>query len=317
MGFRKSRSSVKDSLATATVLQKSVEKSLALESENSKLRHHVSVLSRRLHEVIAKLKAQSKTTIERVVEEERRLEKVEFAGGMDIEPLVIEEEVAVEEEQKIVVRLLVAVAESVAGAEVVEDVTMVEVAGKGKEMAVVADEAEGGVGSREEDWMVVRKRVRVSGEEKRSKALEEERDAVRKRMNFWRPAKVVVPNAPLRPRGMRGWSRSDSSYGSPGPSGFKNIVGGERVESVGEGIVPRAPLGTPTGSRAYGDVALSGEKRLSFKRLGSVPEGRKMYGLDSGRGLVVYGGVRDWQGLGRNGHRGLGWYCRNPDGYLT
>ncbi|KAG0640819.1 hypothetical protein HOY80DRAFT_1040926 [Tuber brumale] len=113
MGFWKSRSSIKSSLATTTVLQQSVEKSLAPESENSKLRHHVSVLSRRLHEVIAELKARSEITaafclfcgdnhnqvdcelwMEREVEEERRLEKLEFAGGMDVVPLKIEEEVA-------------------------------------------------------------------------------------------------------------------------------------------------------------------------------------------------------------------------------
>ncbi|KAG0638884.1 hypothetical protein HOY80DRAFT_1046663 [Tuber brumale] len=111
MGFRKSRSSIKSSLATATVLQQTLEKSLALESENPKLRHHVLVLSQRLHEVIAELKVWSKITaafclfcgdnhnqvdceswLERVVEEERRLEKVESEGGMDVEPLVIEEE---------------------------------------------------------------------------------------------------------------------------------------------------------------------------------------------------------------------------------
>ncbi|KAG0640964.1 hypothetical protein HOY80DRAFT_1040492 [Tuber brumale] len=141
MGFQKSCSSVKDSLATATVLQKWVQKSLALESENSKLRHYISVFSRRLHEVDCKL------WMERVVEQERRLEKVEFAGGVDVEQLEIEEGVEVVAEKKIVVRLPVAVAESVAGAEVAEDVAMVEVAGKGKEVAVVAEEAEGGVSS--------------------------------------------------------------------------------------------------------------------------------------------------------------------------
>ncbi|KAG0643040.1 hypothetical protein HOY80DRAFT_1034864 [Tuber brumale] len=147
-----------------------VEQSLALKSDNSKLQHHVSVLSRRLHEVIAELKVRSKITVafcsfcsdnhnqvdcelwmERVVEVERRLEKVEFTGGMDVVLLEIEEEVAVVAEKKIVVRLLVAVVESVAGAEVAEDVAMIEVAEKGKEVAVVAEEAEEGVGSREED----------------------------------------------------------------------------------------------------------------------------------------------------------------------
>ncbi|KAG0634728.1 hypothetical protein HOY80DRAFT_1059202 [Tuber brumale] len=138
MGLRKSRSSVKSSLVATTVLQQSVEKSLALESENSKLRHHVLVLSRRLHEVIAKLKARSKIMaafcpfcgdnhnqvdcelwMARVVEEERRLEKVEFIGGMDVVPLEIEEEVAELVGKKIVMRLPVAVVESVAEAVVV------------------------------------------------------------------------------------------------------------------------------------------------------------------------------------------------------
>ncbi|KAG0642269.1 hypothetical protein HOY80DRAFT_998684 [Tuber brumale] len=220
MGFRKSRSSVKSLLATVTVLQQSVEKSLALESENSKLRHHVSVLSRRLHEVIAELKAWSKITaafclfcggnhnqvdcelwMERLIEEERLLEKVVFASGMDVMPLEIEEEVAVVAEKNIVVRLLVAVVESVAGAGVAEDVVMVEVAGKGKEVAVVAEEVEEGVGSREEDWKVVRRRVKESGEERRRRRLEEKRHAVRKRMNVWRPGKVLVDDAPLGPRG--------------------------------------------------------------------------------------------------------------------
>ncbi|KAG0635961.1 hypothetical protein HOY80DRAFT_1055673 [Tuber brumale] len=140
--------------------------------------------------------------MERVVEEERRLEKVEFAGGMDVVPLEIEEEVAVVVEKKIVVRLLVAVEESVVGTEVAEDVAMVEVAGKGKEVAVEAEGAREGVGSQEEDWTLVKRRVRKSGEERRRRMLEEERDAVRKRMNVWYLAKVVVPNAPLGPKGM-------------------------------------------------------------------------------------------------------------------
>ncbi|KAG0633039.1 hypothetical protein HOY80DRAFT_1065178 [Tuber brumale] len=172
---------------------------------------------------------------------------------------------------------------------------MVEVAEKGKEVAVVAEEAEGGVGSREEDWAVVKRRVRESGEESRKRRLEEERDAVKKRMNIW----------------------SNSGYGSLGPSRFKSIVEGEAVERVGEGMVLRAPLGAPVGPMAYGLMALGGEKRLSFKGLGSVPEGRKMCGPNSGRGLMVYESVRDWQGLGRNGHCGMGWYCRNQDGDLT
>ena len=62
MGMRKSSSSVKASIASATVLQQTVEKSLALESENSRLRHHVSILSRRLHEVLAELRKRSKIT---------------------------------------------------------------------------------------------------------------------------------------------------------------------------------------------------------------------------------------------------------------
>ncbi|KAG0635334.1 hypothetical protein HOY80DRAFT_1057460 [Tuber brumale] len=280
MGFQNSHSYVKSSLATATVLQQSVEKSLALESENSKLRHHVSVLSRRLHEVIAMLKAQSKITaafcpfcgdnhnqvdcelwMKRVVEEERRLEKVEFAGSMDVVPLEIEEEVAVVVEKKIVVRLPVAVAESVAGVEVAEDVAMVEVVGKGKEVSVVAEEAEERVGSREEDWTLVKRRVRESGEEKRKRVLEEGRDAVRKRMNVWRPAKVEVPNAQLGHKNMRMRFGSDSGYGSPGVSGFKSIVGGEGVERVGEGLVPRMPVGVPTGPRSYAGVAMGSVRR--------------------------------------------------------
>ncbi|KAG0639200.1 hypothetical protein HOY80DRAFT_1045749 [Tuber brumale] len=186
MGFQKSRSSVKSSLATVTVLQQSVEKSLALEAENSKLRYHVSVLAWRLHEVIAKLKAKSKITAAFCLFGE------------------IENEVAVVAEKKFVMRLPVAVAESVAGAEVVEDVAIVEVAGKGKEVAVVAERAEGGVSSQEKDWTVVKRKVREKSEDRRKRVLEEERDAVRKRMNVWHLAKVVVPNAPLRPRGMRG-----------------------------------------------------------------------------------------------------------------
>ncbi|KAG0638762.1 hypothetical protein HOY80DRAFT_1077022 [Tuber brumale] len=145
--------------------------------------------------------------MERVVEEERRLEKVEFAG------------------ERIVVKLPVAVAESVAGAVVAENVVMVEVAGKGKEVAVVAEEAEEGLGSREEDWTLVKRRVRESGEERRRRMLEEERDAVRKRMNVRHLAKVEVPNAPLGPRNMRMRFGRYSSYGSLGPSGLgKSVV---------------------------------------------------------------------------------------------
>ncbi|KAG0633201.1 hypothetical protein HOY80DRAFT_1107535 [Tuber brumale] len=231
MGFRKSHSSVKGSLVTATVLQQTVEKSVARESKNSKLRHHISVLSRRLHEVIVELKASSKIIaafcpfcgdnqnqvdcelwIESVVEEEKRLEKVEFAGSMDAEPLVMEEEVAEVVQKKIVVRLPVAVPESVAGAEVAQDVGMVEIAGKGKEVAVVAEEAEEGVGSRKEDWTLVKRRVRESGSEKRTWLLEEERDAVRKMMNVWCPAKVEDPNAPLGPQSTRVKFGSISGY---------------------------------------------------------------------------------------------------------
>ncbi|KAG0641181.1 hypothetical protein HOY80DRAFT_1039911 [Tuber brumale] len=292
MGFRKSRSSVKASLATATVLPQSVEKSLALESENSKLRHYVSVLSRRLHEVDCEL------WMERMVEEDGRLEKVEFAGGMDVVPLEMEEEVAVVAEKKFVVRLPVAMAESVVGAVVVEDVAMVEVAGKGKEVAVVAEEAEEGVGSREEDWTLVKRRVRESGEERRKRVLEKERDAVRKRMDVWCPAKVVVPNVPLGPRGIRCWSGCSSGYGSPGPSGFKSIVGGEGVEHVGEGVVLRAPSGTLTGPGAYGDVVLGRERRRSFRGLGSVPEEKKVCGLDWGRRPMAYSSSSGGSGVG-------------------
>ncbi|KAG0634676.1 hypothetical protein HOY80DRAFT_1059458 [Tuber brumale] len=164
---------------------------------------------------------------------------------------------------------------------------MVEVAGKGKEVGVVAEEAEGGMGSREEDWTVVKRRVRESGEERRRRTLEEERDAVRKRMNVWRPAKVVVPNALLGPRGMRRWSRSDSGYGSPGPSGlFEKVVGSKEVERVSEGVMPRLLVGVPMEPRAYGGVALGCEMRKTFRELESVPEGKKMYGPDSGQIFV-------------------------------
>ncbi|KAG0635118.1 hypothetical protein HOY80DRAFT_1058107 [Tuber brumale] len=156
MGFRKSHSSIKAVLATATVLQQLVEKSLTLESENSKLRHHVSVLSWRLQEVIAELKVDCVDWVERVEEEEKRFEKVEFAGCEDMEPLVMDKEVAVVEAKKFVVRLPVAMVELVAGAEVVEDGVRMEVAGKGKEVAVVAEKAEDGISSREGDWMVVK-----------------------------------------------------------------------------------------------------------------------------------------------------------------
>ncbi|KAG0639166.1 hypothetical protein HOY80DRAFT_1075235 [Tuber brumale] len=322
MGFWKSRSSVKSSLATATVLQQSVEKSLALESENSKLRHHVLVLSRRLHEVIAKLKARSKVTaafclfcgdnhnqvdcmlwMERVEDEERRLKKVVFAGSMDVE-------VAVVAEEGIVVGLPVAVAESVVGAEVAEDVAMVEVARKGKEVVVVAEEAEEGVGSHEEDWTLVKRRVRESGEEKRRRLLEEKRDAVRKRMNVWHPAKVEVPNAPLGPRNMRMRFGSDSGYGSPGLSGFKSIVGGEGVERVGEGLVLGLPVGIPKGPRSYAGVAIRSERRLGFRGLRGVLEGSKGLGPDLGRRLVVRRERSEWDprgnGMGRNGCREMG-----------
>ncbi|KAG0634054.1 hypothetical protein HOY80DRAFT_1101026 [Tuber brumale] len=232
-------------------------------------------------------------------------------------PLDIEQEVEEVAEKIFVVRLPVVVAELVVGAEVAEYVAMVEVAGKGKEVAVVAVEAEGGVGSWVENWTVVMRKVRGSSEDRRGKALEEEKDAVRKKMNVWCPAKVVVPSALLMPRGMRGQSRSDSGYGSIGSRGFTSIVGGEGAKTVGERIVLGTPLHAPKGPRAYGGVALGGEKRLSFKHLGSVPEGRKMYGLDLCRGLLVYRGTRDWQRLERNGHRGMEWYCWNQDGYQT
>ncbi|KAG0638357.1 hypothetical protein HOY80DRAFT_1047951 [Tuber brumale] len=290
MGFPKSHSSVKDSLMTAMVFQKSVEKTRALKLENSKLRQHVSVLYRRLHEVIAVLKL----WMERVVEKERRSEKVEFAGSVNVMPLEMEEEVAVVEEIQIVVRLPVGVVELVAWAGKAEDVAMVEVAGKGKEVAVVAEGAEDGVSSGAEDWTVVKRKVRERGKSRRRRELEEKRDTVRKRMNVWRPAKVVVPNAPFGPR-----------------------VGGEGVERMGEEVVPQELLDAPMGPRAYRGVMLCCEMRKSFRGLGSVPEKRKVYAPDSSRGLVVYGGVRDWQGLGRNGHCGTGWYCRNQDEYLT
>ncbi|KAG0636147.1 hypothetical protein HOY80DRAFT_1139339 [Tuber brumale] len=307
----KSRSSVKATLVTTTVLQQSVEKSLALKLENSKLQHHISVLSQRLHEVIAELKAWSKITAAFCL----------FCGDNRNQVDLMEKEVAVVAEKKIVVRLPVAVAKSVVRAEVAEDVAMVEVVGKGKEVAVVAEEAEEGVGSQEENLTLVKRKVRESGVDKKRKVLEEERDAVRKRMNFWRPVKVAVPNAPLSPRGMKGWSGSDSGYGSPGPSGLsKRVEVSERVERFGEGMVPKLPVGVPMEPRSYVGIVVGSKKRLRFKgfrELGSVLEGRKIYGLDSGRGLVAYGSVRNWQGLRRNGYCGMRWYCWNQDGYLT
>ncbi|KAG0639995.1 hypothetical protein HOY80DRAFT_1043476 [Tuber brumale] len=243
-----------------------------------------------------------KLWMERVVEEERQLEKMEFAGGMDVVPLEIEEEVAVVAEKKFVVMLSVAVVELVAGAVVVEDVAMVEVAGKGKEVAVVADEAEGGVGSREEDWTLVKRKVRESGEERRRRMLEEERDAVRKRMNVWRPAKVEVPNTPLGSMSMRMRFGSDSGYGSLGPSGFKSIVGREDVERVGAGLVLRMPVGVLMGPRSYAGVALGSEKRLGFRGmrdLGKVEEGKK-FEPDFGWRLVAYGSGNSASGEGRN-----------------
>ncbi|KAG0640552.1 hypothetical protein HOY80DRAFT_1068568 [Tuber brumale] len=190
---------------------------------------------------------------------------MEFAGGMDVEPLVIEEAVAVVAEKEFVVNLPVAVVESVAGTVVAEDVAMGEVAGKGKEVAVVAEEAEEGVGSRVEDWILVKRRMRESGKERRRRLLEEERDAVRKRMNVWRLAKVEVPNAPLGPRGMRVRFGSHSGSGSPGPSGFTSIVGGEGVKRVGAGLVPRMPEGVPKGPRWCAGVVMGSERRLEFR----------------------------------------------------
>ncbi|KAG0633200.1 hypothetical protein HOY80DRAFT_1064744 [Tuber brumale] len=314
---------------------RSWQKSLELESENSKLRHHVSVLSRRLHEVIAELKVQRKITaafcpfcgknhnqvdwelwMERVVEEPRRSERVECAGSMDVEPLVMEEEVPVVVKKKFLVRLQVVVAESVAEAGVAEDVAIVE-ARKGKEV-VVAEEAEVGVGSWEEDWTLVKRRVRESGEARRRRLLEEERDAVRKRMHVWCPAKVEVPNAPLGPRSVRVWCRSDSGYGSPCPSSLsKRGVVSEGVELVGEGLRPVLLVGVPTGPRSYAGMAAGSEKRLGFKGwrgLMSVEEGVE---LGSGRGWQVEtfsSGSGDQMGLGRNGKCGIGWYGQNPDG---
>ncbi|KAG0644756.1 hypothetical protein HOY80DRAFT_1027908 [Tuber brumale] len=137
-------------------------------------------------------------------------------------------------------------------------------------------------------------------------------------MNVWCPAKVVVSNAPLGPKSIRGLSASDSGYGSLDLSGyFKSIVGRERVEQVGDGMVPRAPIGALKGPRAYGGVNLGCEWRKALRGLGSVLEERKVYGPDLGRGLVAYGDMSDRFGMGRNGGRGMGWYCRNQGGYLT
>ncbi|KAG0641178.1 hypothetical protein HOY80DRAFT_999553 [Tuber brumale] len=127
---------------------------------------------------------------------------MEFTGGVDVEPLVMEEEVAVVVEKRIVVRLPVAVVESVAEAVVAEDVAIVEEVAKGKEVAVMAEGVDDAVSSWEEDWTVVRKKVREREEVRRRKKIEDERDAVRKRINVWHSGMVLVDNAPLGPRGV-------------------------------------------------------------------------------------------------------------------
>ncbi|KAG0635006.1 hypothetical protein HOY80DRAFT_1058382 [Tuber brumale] len=270
MGFQKSRSSVRDLLATVTVLQKTAEKSLALELENSKLRHHVSVLSWRLHKVIAKLKIQSKIMVafcpfcggnynqmdcvdwlERVEEEGRGMERVEFSGSVDVEPLVVEEELVVEVREKIMVRLLMAVAGSVARATVAEDVAMVEVAEEEREVAVVDEGVEGGVGSCEEDWTVVRRKVRERKEVRRRR-MEEERDAVRKRMNVWRPDKVLVNNALLKPRGVR-------------------VVREVGVDRVGGWVVLVVPISAPRRPAEYQGICLGSERMRGGSGGGIVP----------------------------------------------
>ncbi|KAG0635841.1 hypothetical protein HOY80DRAFT_1055986 [Tuber brumale] len=211
--------------------------------------------------------------LESVAEEARRLETVEFAGGVDVEPLVMEEEVEEVVEKKFVVRLPVAVAESVAGARVAEDVVMVAVVGKGEEVAVVAGEAEGAISSREEDWTVVKRRVQKCGGEWRRKRLEEERDAVRKRMNVWCPAKVVVPNAALGLRGMRVVRevRGDRRVGCD--DGFFYRVMGSGSGGSLDCVALVAPVGAPRGPAVYWSVALGSEKLRGLGGGGLVPRG--------------------------------------------
>ncbi|KAG0634057.1 hypothetical protein HOY80DRAFT_1061594 [Tuber brumale] len=122
MGLRKSHSSVDGSLVTETLLQQAQEKSSELKVKSKITAAFCPFCSDNHHQLDCEL------WMEKVVEEERRLEKVECAGGVDVKPLVIEEEVAVVAEKTFVVSLAVAVAESVVGAEVAEDVAMVEVA---------------------------------------------------------------------------------------------------------------------------------------------------------------------------------------------
>ncbi|KAG0640551.1 hypothetical protein HOY80DRAFT_1041577 [Tuber brumale] len=140
------------------------------------------------------------------------------------------------------------------------------------------------------DWTLVKRRVRESGKEKRRRLLEEERDAVRKRMNVWRPAKVEVPNVLLGPRGMRVRFRSDSGYGSTVSSGFKSIVEGEGLDRVGAGLVPRILEGVRTGPRSYASVAMGSQRRLGFRSMrdfGKEQQGTK-FGPDFGR---EWGGI--------------------------
>ncbi|PWW72052.1 hypothetical protein C7212DRAFT_366841 [Tuber magnatum] len=216
----------------------------------------------------------------------------DLGGVVDVARLEMKEEVAVEEAQKIVVRLPVAVAELVAGGVVVEDVAMVEEAGKGKKVAVVAEEKEGGVGSREEDWTVVRRRVR-----ERDRKVFEEREAVRKRMNVWRPARGVVPNELLGPRGMRSLRVVDSGYGSLGPSRTydRKEVKQEGVERVGGLVAPMGQPCAPRGPSAYRGVVLGSERRRVFSGLGRAP---------AGRGRIVEGEGDVWRASYRGQREG-------------
>ncbi|KAG0640567.1 hypothetical protein HOY80DRAFT_1000046 [Tuber brumale] len=219
MGFRKSRSSVKVTLESMTHLPQLVEKALVLESENTKLRHHVMVLSRRLHKVMATLKAQ------------------------------------------------------MAGAVVVEDVAMVEEVVKGEEVAVVAEGVDDRVSSWEEDWTMVRRKVREKKEVRRSRRLEEEQDVVWKRMKVLRLGKVLADNTPMGPRGVR----------------VVRPVGGDRVVGCDNGFVHRvvgsggaggvssvalvAPVGAPRGPATYQGVSLGSERWRGVSSGGFVPKG--------------------------------------------
>ncbi|KAG0634052.1 hypothetical protein HOY80DRAFT_1061588 [Tuber brumale] len=261
-----------------------LEKSLALESENSRPWYHFSVLSRRLHEALVELKPQGKFVaafcpfcgcnynqvdysdwLERMEREDRGAKRVEFRGRVDVELLVVEEEMVVEAKKKVVVRLPVAVAGSVAGVGVAVDVVMVEVAGKGKEVVEVAQEREYSMQSREEDWIVVRKTVRERGVDRKSRVIEEERDVVRKRINLQPPGKVLLDKAQFGLK--RAW-----------------VVRKEGVDRVGGLAAPVALVGAPCGPVVYRDMDL-GSKQLRGRGVGElVPKRLRDIGRFRGAG---------------------------------